>query len=72
MKIEEAGFPETLATICQTSRYHVPGTTIQVGFEVLTAVSVKSSRIFWDITNSVALVPERPPLVGEVSANFCG
>jgi hypothetical protein len=24
------------------------------------------------LTNSVALVRQRPPLVGEVSANFCG
>jgi hypothetical protein len=33
---------------------------------------MRESKVVFHIKNSVALVPERRTLVGEVSANFCG
>jgi hypothetical protein len=41
-KIEAAGFSETLAAICQITPYHIRGSNLLVGFEVLTAVIIKS------------------------------
>jgi hypothetical protein len=41
-KIEAAYFYETLVTICQIRRYHVPESNLQIGTEVFIAVIIKS------------------------------
>jgi hypothetical protein len=41
-KIQAAGFSETMVTIYQITRYHVPESNLQDGFEVLIAMIIKS------------------------------